>query len=152
MRQGLFEDGVKPQFAGHETFPLRLLWLKKAHDAVAGGAPLGTFVEQGAIATFGVGRNMAAAMRHWAGATGFVVEEGRSLRPSPLGDLILADEGLDPYLEAPATIWLAHWHVASTRLCCRTDGGDSAKESRGIDGRDAQACRPSLPYDELARV
>ncbi len=38
------------------------------------------------------------------------------------------------------------------RLCCRTDGGDSAKESRGIDGRDAQACRPSLPYDELARV
>ncbi|MEO7179161.1 MAG: DUF4007 family protein [Allosphingosinicella sp.] len=114
MRQGLFEKGVKPQFAGHETFPLRLLWLKKAHDAVAGGAPTGTFVEQEAIATFGVGRNMAASMRHWAVATGFVTEGDRMLRPTPLGNMILADEGLDPYLEAPATTWLAHWHVAST--------------------------------------
>lgn len=114
MRQGLFDDGVKPQFAGHETFPLRLLWLKKAHDAVAGGASVGTFVEQEAIATFGVGRNMAASMRHWAAAAGFLIEADRTLRPSALADLILPDDGLDPYLEAPATTWLAHWHVAST--------------------------------------
>jgi hypothetical protein len=26
--------GAKPQFSGHETFPLRQLWLKKAFDAV----------------------------------------------------------------------------------------------------------------------
>ena len=26
--------GKKPQFSGHETFPLRQLWLKKAFDAV----------------------------------------------------------------------------------------------------------------------
>ena len=114
MRQGLFEAATKAQFAGHETFPLRLLWLKKAFDAVAGGAPVGTFVEQEAIATFGVGRNMAASMRHWAVATGFVAEGDRTLKPTSLGDLVLADDGLDPYLEAPATTWLAHWHVAST--------------------------------------
>ncbi|OYY66576.1 DUF4007 family protein [Sphingomonas sp. 28-62-11] len=114
MRQGLFEDGVRPQFAGHETFPLRLLWLKKAHDAVAAGAPAGTFAEQEAIATFGVGRNMAASIRHWAVATGFVAESDRALRPTHLGRMILADGGLDPYLEAPATTWLAHWNVAST--------------------------------------
>lgn len=114
MRQGLFSEGAKAQFAGHETFPLRLLWLKKAYDAVAGGAPTGTFVEQEAIATFGVGRNMAASMRHWAIATGFVFEEDRQLKPTRLGDLILADDGFDPYLEAPATTWLAHWHVASS--------------------------------------
>ena len=29
----------KPQFAGHETFPLRILWLRKAYDAVRGGTP-----------------------------------------------------------------------------------------------------------------
>jgi hypothetical protein len=114
MRQGLFDDGVRAQFAGHETFPLRLLWLKKAHDAVALGAHAGTFVEQGAIARFGVGRNMAASMRHWGLATGFLIETDRTVRPSALGNLILADDGLDPYLEAPATTWLAHWHVAST--------------------------------------
>lgn len=113
MRQGLFDDGVRAQFAGHETFPLRLLWLKKAYDAVARGAPSGTFMEQEAIATFGVGRNMAASMRHWALATGFVVEADRTLKPTPLGNLILADDGLDPYIEVPATTWLAHWHIAS---------------------------------------
>lgn len=114
MRQGVFIDGVRPQFAGHETFPLRLLWLKKAHEAVRDGAPLGTFAEQDAIAVFGVGRNMAASMRHWAVATGFIEDGDRTLRPTPLGNLLLADDGLDPFLEIPATTWLAHWNVAST--------------------------------------
>ena len=26
--------GIKPQFSGHETFPLRQLWLRKAYKAV----------------------------------------------------------------------------------------------------------------------
>lgn len=114
MKQGLFDESSRVQFAGHETFPLRLLWLKKAHDAVSGGAPVGTFVEQDAIARFGVGRNMAVSMRYWAVATGFVTEADKALSPTPLGALILADNGLDPYIEDPATVWLAHWHVAST--------------------------------------
>ena len=114
MMQGLFEDSRKVQFAGHETFPLRLLWLKKAHDAVSGGAAIGTFQEQTAIATFGVGRNMAASIRHWASAAGFLTEVDRFLRPTRLGEAVLADDGLDPYVEETATTWLAHWHVAST--------------------------------------
>lgn len=114
MRKGIFEDGTRAQFAGHETFPLRLLWLKKAYDAVAGGAPLGTFVEQEAIATFGVGRNMAASMRHWAVACGFIRERDRLLMPTPLGDAVLSDGGWDPFVESHATVWLAHWAVAST--------------------------------------
>lgn len=114
MTRGVLDEGARVQFAGHETFPLRLLWLKKAHDSVKGGASAKTFVEQEAIATFGVGRNMAASMRHWALASGFVAEADRKLRPTALGDMILADDGLDPYVEAPATTWLAHWHIAST--------------------------------------
>ena len=31
----LLEPGYKPQFSGHETFPLRYGWLKKAFDAVS---------------------------------------------------------------------------------------------------------------------
>lgn len=114
MRKGIFESGTRVQFAGHETFPLRLLWLKKAYDAVAGGAPVGTFVEQEAIATFGVGRNMAASMRHWAVACGFVGEQDRLLAPTPLGEAVLSDGGWDPFVESPATVWLAHWAIAST--------------------------------------
>ena len=34
LRGPLYEDGYRPQLSGHETFPLRYGWLKKAHDAV----------------------------------------------------------------------------------------------------------------------
>ena len=77
MKHGLLDPDSRGQFAGHETFPLRLLWLKKAFDAVEGGAPSGTFQEQSAIARFGVGRNMAVSMRYWALASGFVEEADR---------------------------------------------------------------------------
>lgn len=111
--EALYTD-PKVQFAGHETFPLRLLWLKKAFDAVQHGAPSSTFQEHDAIARFGVGRNMAVSMRHWALASGFFQESERLVSPTPLGRLLLADEGLDPFLERAATIWLCHWHVAGT--------------------------------------
>lgn len=101
------------QFAGHETFPLRLLWLKKTYNVVRGGAPSRTFQEQSAIATFGVGRNMAASMRHWALASGLFHENDGVIEPTTLGHLLLADDGCDPYLERPETTWLVHWHVAS---------------------------------------
>lgn len=101
------------QFAGHETFPLRLLWLKKAHDAVGAGVEAGFFQRPEAIARFGVGRNMAVAMRFWALASGMVSEQERRLEQTPLSRMILDDDGLDPYLEAHATIWLVHWYLAS---------------------------------------
>lgn len=34
-RGPLYEDAYSPQLSGHETFPLRYGWLKKAFDAVA---------------------------------------------------------------------------------------------------------------------
>ncbi|RVK08926.1 DUF4007 family protein [Sinorhizobium medicae] len=111
MRKSL-DPATRVQFAGHETFPLRLLWLKKAFDAVGSGAPSGTFQEQSAIARFGVGRNMAVSMKYWAIASRFIEEKDRMLVPSSLGSLILAEGGLDPFLERNATIWLAHWAIA----------------------------------------
>lgn len=114
MRRGSIKFDSKGQFAGHETFPLRLLWLKKAFDAVGEGADSRTFQEHGAIARFGVGRNMAASIRYWALATRFFTEQDKVIAPTALGRALLADDGLDPYLEQAATVWLAHWHVAGT--------------------------------------
>lgn len=114
MRRGSVKFDSRGQFAGHETFPLRLLWLKKAFDAVCDGSDERTFKEQSAIARFGVGRNMVASMRYWALATGFFAERERVIEPTRLGRTVLADDGLDPYLEQAATVWLAHWHVAAT--------------------------------------
>lgn len=110
----------KVQFTGHETFPLRLLWLKKAYDAVGAEAPIRTFQEQGAIARFGVGRNMANSMRYWANASGLFDEADRIIRPTMLGHAILADDGLDPFLEQAASIWLVHWHIASIQTKATT--------------------------------
>lgn len=120
MVQGGLKIDSKVQFAGHETFPLRLLWLKKAYDAVGDEAHIGTFQEQQAIARFGVGRNMAASMRYWANASGLFDEADRIIRPTALGHAILADGGLDPFLEQAATIWLIHWHIASSQTKATT--------------------------------
>jgi hypothetical protein len=113
MRGSLESWEGRGQFAGHETFPLRLLWLKKAFDAVERGAAIGFFHEPEAIARFGVGRNMAVSMRHWATAAGIIEEKERQLIPTALGRALLADDGWDPYLERPATLWLTHWLFAS---------------------------------------
>jgi hypothetical protein len=114
MRDVLTDSDLRLQFAGHETFPLRLLWLKKAFDAVAyHGADRRTFQEQAAIARFGVGKNMALAMRHWALATGTLVDEDGVLIPTALARLLFDDRtGLDPFLEDPSTLWLAHAALA----------------------------------------
>ncbi len=104
----------KPQFAGHETFPLRILWLRKAYNAVRGGAPLTIFKDKDAISRFGVGRNMAVSMRFWAQAAGIIERDRDQLKPGSLGDLLFGDTGFDPYLELPASLWLIHWRLTSS--------------------------------------
>jgi len=113
----MLDSSVTLRFSGHETFPLRLLWLKKAYDAVVFGVnSKRTFQEQGAIARFGVGKNMAMSMLHWATVCGVVSEEGGQLEVTPLGHLLFNDnDGLDPYLENPSTIWLMHDALCAMR-------------------------------------
>lgn len=108
------ESNYTPQFSGHETFPLRYGWLKKAFDAVAAAetnpANKSVFLDDNSIAQFGVGKNMVASMRHWATAVGFIQKTG--LQTTELGKLMLGSDGLDPYLEHPSTLWLIHWHLS----------------------------------------
>lgn len=115
MRDLLFDSSLTLRFSGHETFPLRLLWLKKAYNAVVSGmTDKGTFQEQGAISRFGVGKNMAMSMRFWAVACGILREAEGRLEPTELGHLLFDDRGLDPYLEEPSTIWLIHNAICAT--------------------------------------
>lgn len=102
-------------FAGHETFPLRQTWLKKAFDqAVNGVVPRAAFADENAIAEFGVGKNMVASIRHWALACDVITDkEGDGDYPlRPLAKEIFDDEGLDPYSEHPTTAWYCHWCLA----------------------------------------
>lgn len=121
-RGALYQDGYRPQFSGHETFPLRYGWLKKAFDAIAQSNELAEnksiFLADNAIARFGVGKNMVASMRYWASAAGIIVDAPTPNRidVTPLGRKIFGEDGIDSYMENPATLWLIHW-----QLCGRPD-------------------------------
>ena len=104
-------------FSGHETFPLRQMWLKKAFEqALLGGrVPKTTFSDDDAIASFGVGKNMVSSIRHWALACDVLREcreDSLCYQVAPIASEVLRDGGLDPYAENPTTAWYAHWWLA----------------------------------------
>ncbi len=118
MTSALLPPETKFQFSGHETFPLRQLWLPKYAQLLndlkkEGKAELPPI--ENCMVRLGVGKNMVAAMRFWAEASGMVEEN--SLKLTQIGNLIFGDgnlSGLDEYCEHPATHWLVHWRIAAT--------------------------------------
>jgi len=116
MQDVLSDSDLRGAFTGHETFPLRLLWLKKAYDAADPSVSSRTFQEPDAIGRFGVGKNMALSMRFWALGAGVLEESDGRVKPTAFGRLILADDGFDPFLENAATIWALHANLAGQPL------------------------------------
>lgn len=116
LRGPIADPEFKGQFSGHETFPLRHLWLRKAYDAVSRlkkGAPRTVFTDARAIVDFGVGKNMVSSIRHWALACDVIEEDGDVYRPTALGTYLFDERtGRDPFMESPATAWLVQWMIA----------------------------------------
>ena len=114
IRGALSNPDFVGQFSGHETFPLRHLWLRKAYDAVSESASDGKriFTDPDAIARFGVGKNMVASIRFWALACEIICEDDGGYSTTPLGDLLFETEGCDGFMESIATTWLIHWLLA----------------------------------------
>ena len=98
-------------FGRAQTFPLRLGWLPKAVGAVGGNPAI--FAEDAALAEFGVGRNMVAAIRYWAETAGVLRFVGHEARLTKFGECIFGKDGLDPFLEDESTLWLLHWKMVS---------------------------------------
>lgn len=127
LRGPLSESTVETRFSGHETFPLRRLWLRKAYDAVrlaeeTGGSAYIFDKDEGLI-RFGVGKNMVWAIRHWAQLCRIIEEtdkQGR-YRVTALGNALFdPDRGLDPFMEDLGTTWLLHWLIASNHAQATT--------------------------------
>ncbi|MEM9469363.1 MAG: DUF4007 family protein [Pseudomonadota bacterium] len=123
MNRGLlYEDNFRPQFSGHETFPLRYGWLKKVFDAVYELEQAGQksetknlFLNDDSIARFGVGKNMVASMRHWATSSNIITEDDdKDIVTTDFAKLLLSDDGLDPWMENVSTIWALHWHLSTS--------------------------------------
>ena len=151
-------------FAGHESFPPRSLWPKKAYDAVRRNPEV--FGEEDTIVELGVGRNMVRSIRHWGLAFGVLAEEpesrGRRVAATAFGEAFFGDEGWDPFLEDPGTLWWLHWRLArsperstaATWLFARPRGGrftrdELVAELEGLirDSRARKVPRVSLKRD-----
>ena len=116
LRGPLSDLNFKGQFSGHETFPLRHLWLRKAYDAVdkhEGGAPRGLFTDPDAFIRFGVGKNMVSSIRHWSLACDIIRESREFYCTTEMGRFLFDRKvGHDPFMESPATTWLLQWLIA----------------------------------------
>ena len=118
MTPAIQDQPLRVRFSGHESFPLRFSWLAKG-VRFCKAKPVG-FSDPEAMVSLGVGKNMVRSIRFWcseAQMIGPLRSEARtrtpSLAPTPLGDFLFGEDGADPYIEDPATLWLIHWGLAS---------------------------------------
>lgn len=111
----LINKNIKNQiFSGHETFPLRYGWLKKGVDVLAEAEKKSfdakdVFGDESAIAKFGVGKNMVSSIRHWCNLTGLIQNNTLTERAKK----IFLEDGLDPYMENPLTLWIFHYQLVT---------------------------------------
>jgi hypothetical protein len=110
------------QFARHETFAPRFGWLHKAYMEVKENPEV--FLAEDAPVMLGVGKNMVNAMRYWSRAFKLTREArsrdeptSRAMYAYPTWEArwLLDEDGADPYLEEPGSLWLLHWWLLSSR-------------------------------------
>jgi len=97
----------KLNFSGHESFHCRSLWLKKGYDFIFHDKK---FSSPDAVVDLGVGKNMVSAISYWMKSFGLVSKENKL---SIIADYVFGKNGVDPYLENPATLWLLHYHLVT---------------------------------------
>lgn len=103
---------LNPVFSRHETFHPRFGWLKKGFDKVSEDATL--FRKDDASVVLGVGKNMVKSIRYWCYAFKILENSDRktgAFKAKSFANDLLHDEGKDPFLEDPASLWLLHWQL-----------------------------------------
>lgn len=97
-------------FSGHESFHCRSLWLKKGYDYIKSKHK---FNEPDAVVDLGVGKNMVSSINYWMKSFG-IIEKDSSI--SKISNFIFGKNGVDPYLEDTATLWLLHYHLVTKNI------------------------------------
>lgn len=100
---------MKFQFSGHESFICKQFWLKKGYDFVKAN---GSFSDESAVVSLGVGKNMVSSIAYWLKAFGIVDNNNKV---TTWADTIFHDsDGKDPYVESIGTLWLLHYELVKT--------------------------------------
>ena len=96
---------AKLLFSGHESFHCRDLWLKKGYDYILEDKK---FSNLEAVVDLGVGKNMVTAINYWMKSFGLITRDNKL---SDIANFLFGKQGVDPYLENPASLWLLHYHL-----------------------------------------
>ena len=107
---------IRYRFSGHQTFVARNGWLEKGVRFIR-EAP-GGFLADDAVVRLGVGKNMVESIKYWCLQTGLIEDADKSgaMRIAELGQFLFGDEegqGVDPFLEDNASLWLLHHHICT---------------------------------------
>lgn len=95
----------KLNFSGHNSFHCRSLWLNKGLNFIVKEK---NFLSPSAVVDLGVGKNMVTSINYWLRSFGLV---GKNNSISKIADFIFGQNGVDPYLEDIASLWLLHYHL-----------------------------------------
>ena len=113
-------DAALPWFARHETFHPRYGWFRKAYTETARDRHV--FGRDDAPVVIGVGKNMVRAIRFWGLAAKLITNDPQSKNrrapdyaPTWRGHALFGEQGWDPYMEDPGTLWLLHWLLLAPR-------------------------------------
>lgn len=117
MSGALLDQYTTAAFARHETFHLRFGWLRKGFAEARKNPEV--FTKPDATVILGVGKNMVSAIKYWCQAYKVIEpdeNQGRprlpNWKPTHFGTQLLdEDDGWDPWLEDPASLWLLHWKL-----------------------------------------
>lgn len=97
-------------FSGHQTFVLRAHWLKRIYDVLVYNPT--ALTDDDAVVQLGVGKNMVDAMRYWAQMTNMIAPHAEGgWHPTPMAHLLLADDGIDPFIVTSWARWWLHWQL-----------------------------------------
>ena len=98
-------------FAGHQTFPVRQMWLYKAYIytnniLAQNKKPFADTNE--AMLELGVGKNMVDAIKFWAKACGIL---DKNLYPTQIANFLYGDNGVDKFAQNPLSTYLFHYLI-----------------------------------------
>ncbi|MCY4424514.1 MAG: DUF4007 family protein [Acidimicrobiaceae bacterium] len=113
-------EAAERSFARHETFHPRYSWFRKAYAHVNDDPRI--FGRPDAPVEIGVGKNMVRAIRFWGTAARLITDSPHNARgreaqcvPTRRGHALFGENGWDPYMEDPGTLWLLHWLLLAPR-------------------------------------
>jgi Protein of unknown function (DUF4007) len=108
----LFTAAPNARWGAHNGYTPSRYWLIKGVRAVASHPQ--TFTEETYWLKFGVSKSMGEALKLWCEAFKLIEPKDKHntyYQPTPLAVALLGEEGQDPYLEDPQSLWILQWHL-----------------------------------------